>query len=167
MSKLIYYHLALGSNLGDRLAHLHLAITFLSETGRVEKCSPVYETSPVGMAATGNFFNMAVQFTGNLQPLELLRKLKQHEAQSGRQLAASHFQPRPIDIDILLAGNLVLNLPELIIPHPRMHERAFVLYPLRDIAPQLIHPQLQQTIANLAANIPMPELLAPPFAFPI
>jgi 2-amino-4-hydroxy-6-hydroxymethyldihydropteridine diphosphokinase len=147
------YHLALGSNLGDRSAHLGAALVFLQNCGRVIRKSALYETSPVGMPASGLFLNMAVALESQLTALALLARCKEYEAAQGRDPENSHCQDRVIDIDILLAGDLVMAAPGLTIPHPRMCERGFVLVPLFEIAPKLVHPLEKVTVARLLARL--------------
>lgn len=147
------YHLGLGSNLGDRRAHLETALAFLAGIGGVRKRSSVYETDAVGMPGSPPFLNMVVALESALPPLELLRACQAHEAAQGRDLHDSHFRDRTIDIDILLAGGLVLAGPELTVPHPRLAERGFVLVPLFEIAPRLFHPVEKATVVRLLARL--------------
>lgn len=128
--------LALGSNLGERDENLSVAamkISALEHTSLTGK-SDIYETEPVGYTSQGRFLNMAVKIQTSLEPLQLLLKLQEIELQMGR-VRTIRFGPRIIDIDILLYGDLKVDLPELTIPHVRMYERAFVLVPLRDLLP--------------------------------
>lgn len=147
------YHLGLGSNLGDRRAHLEAALAFLGGIGRVRKRSSVYETAAAGMPGSGPFLNMAVALETALPPLELLRACKAYEAAQGRDPRDSHYRDRAIDIDILLAGGLVLATPELTVPHPRLAERGFVLVPLFEIAPRLLHPVEKEPVVRLLARL--------------
>jgi 2-amino-4-hydroxy-6-hydroxymethyldihydropteridine diphosphokinase len=149
----ILYHLGLGSNLGDRLAAIEGAVAFLAERGRLLKRSTVYETTPVGMAGAGLFLNMVVALESPLAPLDLLARCKEHEAAQGRDLDHSHARDRVIDIDILLAGDRVINTPELTVPHPRLAGRGFVLVPLFEIAPKLVHPLEKVTVARLLSRL--------------
>ncbi|MCU0236696.1 MAG: 2-amino-4-hydroxy-6-hydroxymethyldihydropteridine diphosphokinase [Acidobacteria bacterium] len=149
----ILYYLGLGSNLGERLCHIEAAIAFLQGCGRVLKRSSVYETTPVGMPGAGLFLNMVLTLESQLAPLELLARCREHEAAQGRDLNDSHYKDRPIDIDILLAGDLALATPELTVPHPRMCERGFVLVPLFEIAPKLVHPIEKVTVARLISRL--------------
>jgi 2-amino-4-hydroxy-6-hydroxymethyldihydropteridine diphosphokinase len=141
-------YLSLGANLGDRLDQLRQALRRLHSWGSVEKVSPCYETKPVGYKDQPDFLNLACLFTTELLPHELLKNLKLAEQQMGRQPGFRN-APRPIDIDILLFDDLVLDSPELIIPHPRMSERAFVLAPLADIAPEMIHPVFHLAVGEM------------------
>ncbi len=141
-------YLSLGANLGDRLDQLRQALNHLRAWGSVEKTSPCYETKPVGFMDQPDFLNLACLFTTQLSPDDLLKNLKLIEQQMGRQFSFRN-APRPIDIDILLFDDLVLDSVELTIPHARMSERAFVLAPLADIAPEAIHPVLRRTVREL------------------
>jgi 2-amino-4-hydroxy-6-hydroxymethyldihydropteridine diphosphokinase len=146
-SQMITAYLGLGSNLGDRKRNLDMAIDFLGERIKVEKISPVYDTSPVGDTNQPRFLNMALEISTRLTASALLFMAKGIEAKLGRVPIGS---PRPIDIDILFYGDQIINTPpELIIPHPRLVERAFVLIPLADIAPSLVHPEIKKTIQEL------------------
>lgn len=147
------YYLGLGTNLGDRQVALAAAIAFLQGCGRVLKRSSVYETTPLGMPGAGLFLNMVLALESHLSPLELMAKCREHEAAQGRDLENSHYQDRSIDIDILLAGDLVLATPELTVPHPRMCERGFVLVPLFEIAPKLAHPLEKVAVARLLSRL--------------
>ncbi len=147
------YHLGLGSNLGDRRSQLEAAIVFLQSCGWVIKKSALYETSPVGMPSAGLFLNMVMTLESRLTPLELLARCKEYEAAQGRDPENSHYRDRLIDIDILLAGDLVINTPGLTIPHLRLCERGFVLVPLFEIAPKLVHPLEKVTVTRLLSRL--------------
>lgn len=140
--------LALGSNLGDRLANLHTAVDALAPEVHVLAKSRVYETPPWGYADQPAFLNMAVQAETDLTPEALLRRLKQIEVEVGRQ-PSFRYGPRQIDLDILFYDDLVLESDVLTVPHPRLHERAFVLVPLLDLAPEWMHPVLGKSVASL------------------
>lgn len=140
--------LALGTNLGERTANLHAALAALPPVVRVMAQSPIYETPPWGYTDQPAFLNMAVQAETDLPPLALLNFLKRLEVDLGRR-ESFRWGPRLIDLDILFYDDLVLNLPSLMIPHPRLHERAFVLLPLADIAPGWVHPLLGKTVLAL------------------
>jgi len=140
--------LGLGSNLGNRQDNLDKALDFLSQRLRVEKISSVYETKPVGNINQPRFLNLACQAYTRLAPTELLTLTKGIEGKLGRTSSKPN-TPRPIDIDILFHDEQVIETPELVIPHPRLTERAFVLIPLAEIAPDLVHPVTGKTIKEL------------------
>ncbi|MBI2845399.1 MAG: 2-amino-4-hydroxy-6-hydroxymethyldihydropteridine diphosphokinase [Chloroflexi bacterium] len=145
-------YLGMGSNLGDREKNLNLALEKLGRVGKVTEVSSLYETEPVGYQDQPWFLNMVCELQTELSPHELLQSLKAIEKNMGRT-PGPRFGPRPIDLDILLYKDLVLNTPELIIPHPRLAERAFVLIPLAEIAPQVLHPVLKKTIQELRDSL--------------
>ena len=155
MNHIVY--LALGTNLGDRLANLRAAIEALPSEINVIAESKVYETPPWGYENQPAFLNMAVKCATNLEPESLLKRLKQLEVQLGRE-QSFRWGPRLIDIDILFYDNLILNSESLIIPHRRLHERAFVLVPLADIAPDFVHPVLKKTIKELLAGVNIDDI---------
>jgi 2-amino-4-hydroxy-6-hydroxymethyldihydropteridine diphosphokinase len=141
-------YLALGANLGERAANLRSALSMLPPEVRVLAESRVYETPPWGYTDQPAFLNMAVKAETNLAPQALLAFLKQVEAGVGR-VPTFRYGPRSIDVDILFYDDLVMQTEMLTIPHPRLHERAFVLTPLMDLAPDLLHPALKRTLADL------------------
>ena len=148
---------ALGSNVGDRLAHLREARARLLALPGVSApvvVARVYETEPVG-GGTGadSFLNTVVEVEYAGQPITLLDGLQQIEAELGRPSKRPRNAPRTIDLDILYAGNLVLSNEEVIIPHPRLHQRRFVLTPLAEIRPDLILPGQQKPAAALLAEL--------------
>lgn len=149
-------YLGLGSNLGDRQAHLRAALERLKrEAGPLVALSAVYETEPVSYKDQPWFLNLACCIQTTLSPSELLDLAKRIEKELGRARQREiRFGPRPIDIDILFYDDLILDSPPLTIPHPRLHERGFVLIPLNEIAPQLRHPRLGLTIAQLRESWP-------------
>lgn len=132
-------YLGLGSNVGDRLAHLQFAVDGLAErAGRVVAVSPVYETEPVGGPPQGDYLNAVVAVDTVLGARDLLMAAKDLEREAGRDPAGERWGPRPLDIDVLLVGDERCNEPDLVVPHPRIHQRAFVLAPLADIARDLV-----------------------------
>ena len=148
------YYLSLGSNIGSRKIYLQQAIVFLKKAGNILKISSVYETEPVSMnVPSKKFLNVVLSIEYPLDPLKLLSKIKKFEREMGRNLINSHNKPRTIDIDILMAGDLILNTEKLTIPHREMTRRAFVLIPLNEIAPELIHPVEKIPIKKILNNL--------------
>ena len=149
---LVTVYLGLGSNLGNRQDNLDKALDLLLQRLRVDKISSVYETEPVGNVNQPRFLNLVCQAYTRLAPMELLSLAKGIESKLGRTFSKSN-APRPIDIDILFYGEQVMETPELIIPHPRLSERAFVLIPLAEIVPELVHPVSGKTIKELKREV--------------
>jgi len=145
-------YLALGTNLGNRAENLKNALAALPPNVRVQRESSIYETAPWGFEDQPKFLNMVVEAETELAPLDLLHTLKSLETNLGRT-PTFRYGPRLIDLDILFYDDLILHTLELTIPHPRLHERAFVLIPLADIAPGFLHPVLQKTIQQLLENL--------------
>jgi 2-amino-4-hydroxy-6-hydroxymethyldihydropteridine diphosphokinase len=146
--------IALGSNLvsrfGDREANLREAVRRIESLGEVRAVSSFYDTEPVGYREQPRFLNAAMLLKTELGPRELMRKLLEVERAMGREReAAVPKGPRVIDLDLLLYGDWVLWAEELILPHPRMEERRFVLEPLAEIAPEWVHPVLGKTVREL------------------
>jgi len=150
-------YLCLGSNLGDRQENLCRALRLLSLNVSIEQVSSIYETRPVPLLHRGKeqpwFLNMVCRISTSLSPGELLCLAKDTEAEMGRVPGGEVNSPRSIDVDILLYDTMIMETPSLIIPHPRMRERAFVLIPLAEIAPELVPPGLGKTIGELAGDV--------------
>jgi len=134
-------YLGIGSNLGDRLAHLRAAVRGLHDArgAAVVDVSPVYETAPVGGPPQPDYLNAVVALDTALSPRELLEIAQRLEGDAHR-VRAERFGPRTLDVDVLLVGEERLDEPDLVVPHPRMHERGFVLAPLRDLDPDAAGP---------------------------
>ncbi len=144
-------YLALGSNLDDRLENLKQAIAALTPQMEVKAKSQVYETPPWGYKDQPKFLNQVIKVKTYLDPESLLKHLKRLEVALGRKPSVPN-GPRLIDIDILFYDDLVLEKPSLVIPHPRLHERGFVLLPLMDIAPDLVHPVHKKSVRDMLAQ---------------
>lgn len=152
MKKLVY--LSLGSNLGDREANLQAAADCINASGiRVIRCSSTYETRPMYLRDQPLFLNLVLEVETDILPRLLLRKLQEIERKLGRKRAPRN-GPRLIDIDIILYGAFVIDAPELCVPHPRMHERRFVLEPLAELVPDLRHPVSRKTMRELLSAVP-------------
>lgn len=145
-------YLALGSNLGNRLSNLKNAVANLPPQMDVKKKSPVYETPPWGHTDQPAFLNQVVMVETYMQAENLLSHLKRLETVLGREPTFEN-GPRVIDIDILFYDELILDSPPLVIPHPRLHQRGFVLVPLNDIAPELVHPVLGKSVGELLLDV--------------
>ena len=145
-------YLGLGSNLGDRHRSIRQAIDLLSAEAHVEQLSSIYETAPVGYREQPSFLNAVARVKTTLEPEEMLLLAKRIEADLGRTQTFRN-GPRVIDVDLLLYDNLIIDTPQLTLPHPRLAERAFVLCPLSEVAPDLIHPVIGRTIASLMSAI--------------
>ena len=145
-------YLGLGSNLGDRAANLRNALRRLSHLARPEEVSSLYETAPVGEEEQPLFYNAVCRIVTALEPEALLRHLKEIEFAIGRS-PGPRWGPRIIDLDILLYSDWVLEQEDLVIPHPLLAERAFVLIPLAELAPDLAHPVLGKPLRELLSAL--------------
>ena len=152
----------LGSNLGDREARLREALDALERDPEIELVSRsrLYETEPVG-PPQGRYLNAAVRLRTRLTPRQLLTRLLAMEDAAGRRRGPERNAPRTLDLDLLLYGDRRIDEPDLVVPHPRLHERAFVLEPLCELAPERVHPGLGVTLAELAARVRDPGAVAP------
>ena len=150
MKKEIY--IGLGTNLGDREANLRLAKQLLAPRVKVEQESSIYITPPWGYEDQPEFLNQVLKVKTCLSPRKLLKALKAIEKQMGREKTI-RYGPRLIDLDILFFGQRIIQKENLCIPHPRLHERAFVLVPLCEIAPDFIHPVLKEPVHTLLSQV--------------
>ena len=148
-------YISFGSNVGDRLVHISQALQYLSAADGIllTKVSSLYETEPVGYEQQDWFLNGVVAVETGLSPHQLLKVLQQIEKRIGRQ-QRKRWGPREVDLDLLIFNQSCINTPDLIVPHPDMHRRRFVLIPFAEIAPDTIHPILQQNIRTLLDNLP-------------
>ncbi len=163
-------YLSLGSNQGERHEHLAAGIDCLQDRGiRTVRCSPVYWTEPVGGPEQEDFLNLVIEVETKLSPREVLEAAQAAERKAGRRPGGSHWGPRPLDIDVLLYRETVIDEADFQVPHPRCHLRRFVLTPLADLAPDLTPPRLAQTVRRLldacadraAVRFHAPPLLRP------
>ena len=158
--------LGMGSDRGDRAGWLRRGLRELNAEGlRVEAVSSLYLTEPVGDASLPWFLNCVARIAGPPAPAELLRACLAVEQRCGRERRAGELTSRTLDLDVLLYDSRVVEQPDLRIPHPRLHERRFVLQPLAEIDPGLVHPAIGRSMADLLGDLPQDErvwLLAPP-----
>ncbi len=156
-------YIGIGSNLGDRIQRCHAVIRAISEiTGvTVLRASSLYETAPVPPASGGWFLNGVVAVQTALTPGALLLELQRIEQGMGRAAERAHGVDRSIDLDLLLMGSQVVDTPDLILPHPRLHQRRFVLAPLCELDPELRHPILGVTMQQLLDGLDDPSVVRP------
>lgn len=148
------YYLSLGSNLGDREHFLRAGIAAIAKLPNVAvgQASEVFDSPAMYLTDQPSFLNVAVVVDAEMEPLDMLRALQEVESEFGRQRAV-RFGPRTLDIDIIAIDDGVIDLPDLQVPHPRMHERPFVVVPLAEIAPDWLHPALGLSAAQLASQL--------------
>ncbi|BBO66165.1 2-amino-4-hydroxy-6-hydroxymethyldihydropteridine pyrophosphokinase [Desulfosarcina alkanivorans] len=148
-------YISVGSNLGDKLENCLSGIAALTDSGKstLLETSRFYRTSPVDYTEQDWFVNAAVKIRTTLAPLNLLDELVAIQQRRGRKADMIRFGPRVLDLDILMYGDRVIRTPRLEIPHPRMHKRAFVLQPICDIDPTIIHPALGKTVGDLLGRL--------------
>ena len=159
-------YIGFGSNIDDRLDYITQALQLLLEPDSVSliQISSLYETEPVGYEEQDWFLNGVIAVETNLPVHELLALLKEIEGAVGRQHRA-RWRPREVDLDLLIYDQCCINTPDLIVPHPEMHQRSFVLVPFAEIAPDILHPILQENIRTLLSNLndeKAVKLVAPP-----
>lgn len=153
-SQMARAYIGFGSNIGDRLAYIHQALRRLSEADDISltRVSSLYETEPVGNETQAWFLNGVVAIETHLLPQPLLEVLKNIEEQIGRRPHA-RWGPREIDLDLLMYEQYCINTPDLVVPHPEMHRRSFVLVPFAEIAPDVVHPVREQSVQNLLYDL--------------
>ncbi len=156
MSEAVRAFVGIGSNLGDRQSHIEFATASLSDGAGAEliAVSRVFETDPVGPAPQGPYLNACAELRTEVSPHDLLAWLLTIENRAGRERSAdSRWRARTLDLDLLLYGDTRLDCDSLSLPHPRLHERAFVLEPLCDLAAEFVHPSLGVSIGELAEAV--------------
>jgi len=143
-------YLLTGGNMGDRMANIRTARAhIINSIGKILLESSVYESEPWGFKAEQSFLNQVLLVETDLLPLELLEKCQQIENTMGRVRASDQYISRTMDIDILFYNSEIIEHPQLMVPHKRVHERMFTLYPLNEIAPDYMHPRLKKTVSRL------------------
>jgi len=159
LSKTHAAFVCVGSNLGDKLENCRRGVEGLTVDRKsiVSARSKIYRTAPVEDLDQDWFVNYVIALQTTHEPLELLGAIMRIEARAGRVRTGRKYGPRTLDLDILLFADRILDLPQLVLPHPRMHKRRFVLQPLCDINPDIMHPVLKKTVAELLADLPAAE----------
>lgn len=153
-------YLSLGSNKGDKEGQIKKAIILISNICDIKNVSPLYLTEPVGYTEQEWFVNCIVEVETETDPNKLLSSVKSIEKKLGRTKTMKN-GPRTIDIDIVFYGDQIVKTKDLVIPHPRLHERLFVLQPMMDLNPGFVHPVFQKTIRELYAQVPWAEMVTP------
>ena len=158
--------ISLGSNIGDKIGHCRTGIQGLEKSGQsvLTGISRLYCTAPVDYTDQEWFVNAAVQIDTRLNPEALLNEIRAIEKSAGRDRTGVRFGPRTLDMDILLFDQVIMKTPELILPHPRMHKRRFVLQPLCDIDPGILHPVFEKTVQELLDAVDDPEQELMPYS---
>jgi 2-amino-4-hydroxy-6-hydroxymethyldihydropteridine diphosphokinase len=146
-------YIGLGANLGDRTAMLRTAVQRLETLGRITGVSSLYETEPVGYLEQPAFLNAVVALDTELAPIDLLQALLGIERDLGRRRSFPN-APRTLDLDLLLVDDVTLDTSDFTLPHPRLHERAFVLVPLAELAPEVVHPVSGRTVREMFRVLP-------------
>ena len=153
---MVKVYVGIGSNLGDKENNIKKAIALLKEKCKALKISSLYETEPVGYKAQDLFLNCAASMETGLKPEDLLNFFQSIEKISGKIITIKN-GPRTIDLDILFYGNKIIKTKSLTVPHPRLHKRLFVLEPLNELCPELVHPKLKKSIGYLRNNVKSKE----------
>lgn len=153
---MVIAYLSLGTNIGNKRRNMVTAAALLAErVGDILALSDFYETEPWGFDSENTFLNAVLTLETDFAPMELLKATQQIEIEMGRtQKSNDVYHDRIIDIDLLMYGDLILNTPELTLPHPLMRERSFVMAPFAEIAPEVVHPVLNKTIGDLYKELP-------------